>query len=361
VTNPLRVLGWPAFRNRSHQPYTALLYEHMPADVAEATTARVASGRYDILHVHWPDRRVRDTNVIRAVTRSAGLISLLDLAHARGLKVVWTVHNLSAHEGSQRPWLETRYWHAFTRRVDAFIAMSPSGITAARERYPQLVEKRAFLIPHPHYRGVYPDTIGRVDARSRLGVQPAARVIAFVGQVREYKNVPRMIDAFRSLEDRNALLLVAGKPRNAEHRTLVEAAALGDARVLLDLRFIPDDEIQIVLRAADLVVLPYREILNSGSALLALSFDRPVLVPDRGAMADLQRVAGDDWVRTYHGELTAATLQGALEWSTMAGRPRAPDLDGLGWTDIAQQTTDAFRALRGNVDSLNVLHGPFPE
>jgi beta-1,4-mannosyltransferase len=108
--------------------------------------ARVASGSYDILHLHWPDRRVRDANAAKAVARSAGLIALLDLAHARGMKVVWTVHNLSAHEGTQRPWLEARYWHALTRRIDAFIAMSPSGLIAARERFAALAQTRAFMI-----------------------------------------------------------------------------------------------------------------------------------------------------------------------------------------------------------------------
>jgi beta-1,4-mannosyltransferase len=177
-------------------------------------------------------------------------------------------------------------------------------------------------------------------------VQPDARVVAFIGQVREYKNVLQLVHAFRALEDERAVLLVAGKPRGTDLRAQLEEAATQDARIRTDLRFIPDDEVQVFLRAADLVVLPYREILNSGSALLALSFDRPVLVPDRGAMADLQRVAGDAWVRTYAGELTAAVLRDGLQWSTMAGRPRAPDLAGLDWSTVARQTADAFRTLR---------------
>jgi beta-1,4-mannosyltransferase len=41
------------------------------------------------------------------------------------------------------------------------------------------------------------------------------------------------------------------------------------------------------MRAADLIALPYKEILNSGSAILALSFDRPILVPAAGALAEL--------------------------------------------------------------------------
>ena len=76
------------------------------------------------------------------------------------------------------------------------------------------------------------------------------------------------------------------------------------------LRYISDEETQIYLRASDLVVLPYRDILNSGSALLALSFDRPVWLPEGNLADDLRDVVGEAWV--YSGELTPNNLLNAL-------------------------------------------------
>lgn len=64
------------------------------------------------------------------------------------------------------------------------------------------------------------------------------------------------------------------------------------------LRFASDAEVADLFRAATIVVLTYREILNSGSALLALSFDRPV--PAKGAMAELEDRAGAEWGAHRH-------------------------------------------------------------
>lgn len=348
VSDSLRVLGWPAYSNRREQPYNALLYSSMEQhgiQVAEASVARVLSGRYDVLHLHWPDRRVRSARLTDAVLRSAGLIALLDIAHQRRMKVVWTVHNLAAHEGVKREWLERRYWDALTSRLDGFICLSESGVPAARQRHPNLEHIPGFVIPHGHVHGVYPDVLTRDQARATLGIADGAAVIAVIGQVRAYKNIPQLMTAFRSLERDDAVLLVAGRARPESLRDRIVEMARGDSRIRLDLRFVPDDEVQLHLRAADLVVLNYREILNSGSALLALSFDRPLLVPRKGAMADLERSVGAEWVRTYDGDISAPQLQAALEWATRSDRPQRPPLNHLGWDRIGELTADAFHQL----------------
>ena len=261
------------------------------------------------------------------------------------MKIVWTVHNLVAHEGVQRPWLEDRYWDALARRLDALISMSESGVDAVRERHPAMRETAVFVIPMGHFRGVYQDVVTREQARETLGIPGHARVISFIGQVREYKNIPQLVKAFRSLNGEDAVLLIAGKPRPESVREAIAAIARDDARIRLELRFIPDDEVQLYLRAADLVALSYRDILNSSTALLALSFDRPVLVPRRGAMSDLERAAGDEWVRTYDGEISPQLLRDGLEWATAPDRPARPQLADLDWDRIAGMTVDAFRQL----------------
>jgi glycosyltransferase involved in cell wall biosynthesis len=98
-----------------------------------------------------------------------------------------------------------------------------------------------------------------------------------------------------------------------------------------------------VLGAADLIVLPYDHILQSGTALLALSFDRPVLVPDRGAMSELQAEVGAEWVRTYEGDLTADTLAHAMDWAETAIRSERAPLDDREWPRLARQTEQLYR------------------
>jgi glycosyltransferase involved in cell wall biosynthesis len=114
----------------------------------------------------------------------------------------------------------------------------------------------------------------------------------------------------------------------------------------LSLEDVPDDRLQVVLRAADVVVLPYRTILNSGTALLALSFDVPIVVPALGAMSDLERDVGSDWVRTYDGTIRPSVLEEAIEWAR-APRHGRPRLDDRGWDEVAARTEAFFREVTG--------------
>ena len=283
------------------------------------------------------------------LSKVAGAIAgraVLEAARLHGASVVWTTHNVRPHEGRDTP-LERWYWSGVLRRVDAVIHPSRASQAAVEARYPALAGVPHAVVRMGHYRGSYPDSISRDEARAAFGIAEDAAVITFIGLVRPYKNVPRLIGLVRALPaERKVVLLVGGEPLNPELRSEIERAAGGDPRVRLTLRHVPEDDVQRYLRAADLVVLPFTDITNSGSALLALSFDRPVLVPRRGAMGELQELAGTDWVRTYDGELTSASLDEALAWAH--ARPAAsPDLSPLNWGAIAEETLAFYRAVRG--------------
>lgn len=338
----VRVLAHPAFAPGNL--YTTQLYRHAEqagAAVEGFTPARAVTGRYDVVHVHWPEAALNHRMALRAWAGPRALLALLDRARARGARVMWTVHNLRAHD-ALRPRLERQFWSRLMPRVDGWMSLSRSGRDAALERFPDLAGKPGWVVPHGHYRGAYPDTVSREEARARLGVALDAPVVAFVGQVRAYKNVPALVRAARALP--GVQLLVAGRVRSPALEAELRAEAEG-AAVRLSFGHVPDDDLQLYLRAADLVVLPFREILNSGSAVLALSFDRPVLVPRLGALGELQGAVGGDWVRTFAGELTPALLADALDWARAPGRAARAPLQALEWGPLAAATVDAYRAL----------------
>jgi len=343
---PLRVLAWPGQGAREKNPYTWLLCTHLSAlgvQVRDFSVGRALRGGYDVLHVHWPEKALNARSLAGRVAGAAVALAVLEAAHLHGARVVWTAHNAQPHE-SRHPALETWYWSAVMKRVDAVIHPSEAGRRTVAARYPQLAARPQTVVPMGLYRGSYPDTIPREAARAAMGIPPGARVVGFLGLVRPYKNVPHLIRTVRTLPG-EVVLLVAGAPQSVALADEIRAAAGDDPRVRLNLAHVPDAEVQTYLRASDLVVLPFRDITNSGSALLALSFDRPVLVPAIGAMGELQALAGTDWVRTYDGELTPAILADALAWASR--RPSGPPrLDALEWPEIARQTLAAYRADR---------------
>jgi hypothetical protein len=97
---------------------------------------------------------------------------------------------------------------------------------------------------------------------------------------------------------------------------------------------------------AELVVLPYRDVHNSGAALLALSLDRPVLVPDNEVTAELAAEVGPGWVHRYDGELTAETLRRALSAVREERRAPRPDLSGREWDGAAAAHVAVYRQAR---------------
>ena len=334
------VLAWPAFDNKTGNPYTHLLYrsvEALGARVHEFTPRHALRGDYDLWHVHWPDDFLSYASPMKAAAYVTAELALMALARQRGARLVWTIHDLGPHE-SPHPWLERVFWPLFLPMVDGYITLSEHAREAALRQFPRLSDVPGAVVPHGHYRAAYPDPVPQSEARRRLGLSADAPVVAYVGRIRPYKNVEHLIRTFRGVKNEAARLLVTGNPVNAELKTQIERAAAGSDRVRLDLRFVPDEEMPTVLGAADLVTLPYDDIMHSGSALLALSFDRPVLVPEAGAMEELQEDVGSDWVYTYDGPLTASTMESALQVARSASRAARAPLDHRSWDPLARQT-----------------------
>ncbi len=340
----MKVIAWPA---GGGNPYTSLLYQHLSAlgaEVLDFSPLVLLRSSKAIWHLHWPERMLNRRSGTAACLRAAALLALAFLARLRKTRLIWTVHNLVPHE-YDHVWVGRWFWPAFIRQLSGFIALSALGKQLIEERHPLLRRVPGFIIPHGHYRGAYPDSVSQADARAALGLPPDAQVAAFVGQVRPYKNVPHLVDTFRQIPGEQAWLLIAGQPYGPALREAVLKTAGAAPRVHLALDFLPETALQTYLRAADLIVLPFAEILNSGSALLALSFDRPILVPRKGAIAELEGDLGPEWVRAYAGALTPSILAGALEAAHRDPPGRCKALNEFGWESLAKRTLEAFHSI----------------
>ena len=339
----MRILAWPAYKNREN-PYNCLLYRHvreLGVQVAEFSTLRVITGSYSVWHIHWPERFWNDRNLLRALTKAQICLWLLHIARRRGIRIVWTVHNLGAHE-KLYPRIEARFWSAFIRHVDGYFCLTESGLQTTVERVPELKNRPGFVAPLGTYRGVYPDYVNKADARAALDISAQARVMLFFGLIRPYKGVQGLIGAFRQMSDPNAVLVIAGRASGDQLADAIRREAEGDGRIRLHLGFVPDERVQLFFRAADLVALPFVEVLNSSSAMLSLAFDRPVLVPRLGALGELQAVVGDQWVRFFTGSLDPQSLENALTWCLSTERSHVAPLERFDWNNVARRTVAAY-------------------
>ena len=348
----MKVLASPYLELTEDNPFQSLLYTAMEKHnvyVSAFSTRKLMRESCDIWHLHWPEHIINNRNSREAAGSLLKFWIKLKLARLKGTKIFWNVHNINPHERSY-PFFEKTLWHILLSNVDGIICMSE---ISRQQLFSQRSRARSiptFVIPHGHYRGAYPDVIDKNEARETLGIRSDEFVLTFLGQIRPYKGLVSLIHCFTAAQITNAKLLVAGKPFNNDALANVSAAAAFNSNVQLFPYFVGRNDIQKFLRAADLVVFPYIDILNSGSALLALSFDRPILVPAKGSFTELQETIGSDWIHLYSGELSAEIISEAVCWAKDRGIDQniRPPLEGLNWNRIAELTIQAFS-----------LNGPF--
>ena len=342
----MRVLALPAYKRRALNPFQALLYDEVSklnVEVRDWSFWRALWQPCDIWHLHHPDTVIFPRRIWQSAIETTLLRVLLSWARLRGIRIVWTVHDLDSSDGVH-PRIERWFWSFFLSRLDAFICLTEAGRELALKRFPALNSLPSYIIPHGDFSPAYPNDISREKARQSLGLCATAPTLLNYGLIRPYKDVPMLVDTVRALEPAQASLLIAGRVVDQNVTDDIVACANNASHIHLHLNWISFEDTQRFFVACDLVVLPYRRILNSGTLMLALAFRRPVLVPDRGTMSELQKRFGHDWIRLYNGDLDESEIVAALEWARKCNR--APlDLTDLDWASIARQTRLVYDAL----------------
>jgi beta-1,4-mannosyltransferase len=354
----LRVLMFP---KHGDNPYLATLCRYLEArgvHIDDFTFERALNERYDVVHTHWPDLHLQGRSTLRVLMKHVRLALLFGVLRLRKTRIVWTMHNLKPHERHLRlgEWLFPLW---FPRLCTHVIALTMSSLEAGRAMYPVLRRKASAVVPHGHYRDAYPSAPSREEARERLGLE-SRYTFLFFGNIRPYKNVPHLIQAFRAMPHRDVQLVIAGQPAQSIDAGILKRLVEGDERIHLRLEFIPEDQVPLFMAASDLVVLPFDSILNSGSVLLALSFDRPVLAPRLGSLPDIQYRVGARWISLFDGPLTTGHLVRAFAARSIGEHEHA-DLSFFDWDHIAQQTLDCYRIAPNEPPQAAKRPAPLPD
>lgn len=297
----LFILARPAFRTRWQDPGNFYLYKamHSQATVSEWTISgflRALLNPKIIFHIHWPDNILRNRQVVTTCVRVFLFMLLTIIISVKGRPLIWTAHNLQSHE-RYHPRLERLFWWWFLRKLDAIIFHSKSLRRQFVLKYPYAHGLPSRIIPLSMFHNMYPRK-PRYNIRKNLSIPKAAKLCLFLGQIREYKNLPCLVACFRQLPPYYHLV-IAGK---CEDRFLLENIKTlidKDERIHLFPHFINNQNVSSFFSAADLAVLPFSSVSNSGSALLALSFSVPVLIPKIPQFKELQKEFGSKWVYLF--------------------------------------------------------------
>lgn len=286
------------------------------------------TGQWDVLHMHWPEYLIRHRNRGRRILRSLLFALLVLRVRIARRGVVRTLHNVMPHERGRS--IESVLLRAMDRRVTHYVRLND--LTPVRDGV------GATTIPHGHYR----------DESHEDGDRPADhKTFVFFGYLRPYKGVDALARAFARLEDRELRLVIAGEPASDEMRAQVEAIAAADPRVEVHLEFLAEEQLATVVQGGAVVVLPYREIHNSGVVFAALSMGRPVLVPENEVTANLRSDVGQEWVLGFQPPLCPADLRAALDLARSRPPGARPRLDGRDWASVAEAYSAVYRRSLG--------------
>jgi len=336
----LEVLAWPAFNYKPFNPYNWLLNKNLErtgVSIIPFSIKNVFFSKFNIWHIHWPAENVlRGKNFTTYVRLTGFILILIYVKYFRNKKIVWTVHNHTLHDG-RNPLLSELFFNILSHFISGLIFLSKNSreeFLSKRKNYIGIKNK---VIPHGHYKDWYPNEVDIHSARAKLNIGPNQFVILFTGSIRPYKNVEQLIDIFNSLKDPNIFLLIAGKPSTKELENLILQKISKNKNILFSPDWVRDEDFQFYFNAANLVVLPYNSILNSGAAILALSYNRPVLVPKIPSLLEYKELLRTDHIIFYDGELNKDMLQttiGYLKKNTLD----KINLEPLSWDNISKET-----------------------
>ena len=301
-----------------NNPYIELLYKgiHDWDENVELYSVSFKNIFYgiDIFHIHWPESILNRGNFGIKVFNLFKFFLKVLLLKLLGAKIVWTVHNFRPHERNTAVFLENGFYYLWEKFIDAAIFLS----NGSREKFFELRKAKipSAVIPHGHYISLYEKVAASSCLKEEFKIKDTDIVVGHYGLIREYKNIPLLIREFRKLEGINYKLLVCGFISKDDKELKAEIINLSkeDDRVRLHFEFLSNEEIKELYSFTNLAVLPYKDIVNSGSALLALSLLCPVLVPNNIYMQELKNSMPDRMVNTYDGFFESHVLKKVLEY-----------------------------------------------
>ena len=325
----VRVMMWP---DRSPNPFIALLIENLGAgyEVIGFNFRTALIGRYQILHVHWPEVLVHSPSGLKRLVKLFLLITLIVLNKVRRIPHLWTVHNERPHEPTT-PIEEfgLRLWRSSCARR---VYLTRAGLQRA-------TDSKGVLIVHGDYAHL------RDTNRAHI-TQPVPGQLITFGLLRRYKSLELLIESVRHLPKQTGISLVlAGQPMPEEYALALVKASAEDRRISVVPKHQTDAELVRKITSSEFVVIPYARIYNSGTALLALTLGRPVITTDSPTMRELQDEVGPEWVQCLRQELSSESLLDAVNRLRSHDRPELPRFQNRDWSIVGTQYAELYNRL----------------
>ena len=240
-----------------------------------------AKARPQIFHILWNNKfQVFDRTLLMLYYKMLGK------------KIVLTAHNVNIGRRDSAD----SYLNRFTLKIQYLLSDHIFVHTETMKL--ELIEEfavpdsRITVIPFGINNSVPNTALKSPEAKKRLGVESHRKVILFFGNIAPYKGLEYLVRAFQKIAARRDEygLIIAGRPKDCvKYWTAIQQTIADDVlrkRIVVHAVYIPDEHTEIYFKAADLLVLPYTYIYQSGVMFLGHSFGLPVVASDVGSLKE---------------------------------------------------------------------------
>jgi D-inositol-3-phosphate glycosyltransferase len=210
-----------------------------------------------------------------------------------GKKIVFTAHNVNAGKRDSNDSLLNRMTLRIQYRLTDHIFVHTQQMKDELLQDFGVREEAVMVIPFGINNAAPCTDLTVTDAKQQLGLKQGERVILFFGNIGPYKGLHHLIAAFQRLSAQNEeyRLIITGKHRTGAEQYVNEICEATNrdvkmGRIIRRIEHIPDDETELYFKAADVLILPYTFVSQSGVLFLGYSFGLPVIATDVGSLRD---------------------------------------------------------------------------
>jgi D-inositol-3-phosphate glycosyltransferase len=209
-----------------------------------------------------------------------------------GKRVVFTAHNVNAAKRDQNDSWLNRLTLKIQYSLSDHIFVHTDGMKNEMMADFGIAEGKISVIPFGINNTVPNTSLSSAEAKRQLAISNDDKVLLFFGNIAPYKGLEYLVAAFSELlaKDRSYRLHVVGKPKGPEIywnrvRRAIESSGNAD-RVIAKIEYVPDEDTELYFKAADVLILPYTRVFQSGVLFLGYSFGLPAIAADVGSLKE---------------------------------------------------------------------------
>jgi glycosyltransferase involved in cell wall biosynthesis len=207
-------------------------------------------------------------------------------------KVIFTAHNVNAGKRDSTDSLMNQLSLKVQYSLSDHIFVHSEGMKTQLRSEFDIAADKVSAIPFGINNTVPNTALSTVVAKQQLRLSSSDKTMLFFGNIASYKGLEYLIAAFTEIlkNDGNYRLIIVGKPKRYQEYWKQIQLMIAESgirhRVIERIEYIPDEETEVYFKAADVLILPYARVFQSGVLFLGYSFGLPAIAADVGSLKE---------------------------------------------------------------------------